>query len=247
MVMNRTGDPVEESKWKIDFVKFHATISIFFLLLGLSPLTRVFSLFAFFDPEAYFIPQYVPYTLSVMGGVSALMYLRGNKSKIYVAFMTMILRACIAISLFMIGYFFLTNVLMYMGNSALPEYCTFSKGILCQSSVLMSHSDKLSLSLINGFNKPIVIMHISCSKNRDQYEPCSSKRCQSYDSSKIGVELEPGASTGFSLRCNDDEGKPLRFRKGDHYTGKIIIKFHYSDESSNNPRKTVGSIWVKAA
>ncbi len=238
---------MQKSSFKIDFVKFHATIALFFLFLGLSPITRIFSIFDFFEPEIYFIPQYAPYLVSVLASVSALMYLRGNKSKIYVAFMTMILRACIALSVIMICYFLFTFMLVYLGGSAIPEYCTFQNGFSCQSSWLSSHKDKLELSLINGLNKPMVVTHVSCSTDRNQAEQCDSKRCRKYDSEKGGVELHTGAATGFILRCTDHRGEPLFFRKGDHYVGKLIVKFYYLGEDKTNIRKLVGSIGVKAS
>lgn len=227
---------------KTDRVKAFTFISLFFLLLGLSPVIRVISIFSFFDYDTYFIPRYIPYILSGISAFIAIYYLQGNKSKIYVAVMMNLNKTCIALSLFMVLYFFALQLLIYIGSSSIPEYCMFSNGMLCQSAWLSGSSDRMSLSLVNGFGKPMLITHVSCTKNRDQFEQCDQKRCQGYDVNKGGLVLQPGASAGFFLTCNDEKGKPLSFSKGELYDGKIVLWFYFTDEPPENKRKLVGSI-----
>ncbi len=238
---------MEIARPKMDYVRFHAIICMVFLLLGLSPISRMFSIFSFFEPELIFIPQYIPYALSLVAGIGGLFSLRGNKSKIFVAAMGNIFKACIIIDLFMMGYFFFNYLLVVAGAAALPEYCVFPGTMECQSAWLSSDNQKLHLSIVSGMGRSIIVTHISCTMNRDQLEQCGPGRCRGFDSSKGGIPVKPGETMGTVVTCNDDAGKPISFSMGDHYTGKVIIGYHYTDEPREFVRKITGSIGIKGA
>ena len=230
---------------RLEKVRFFTIISIAFLLLGLSPISKIFSVFLFFEPEFYFIPQYVPYMISIVAALLSMHYLGGNKSKIYVAGMLALLRTCIIISAFMIGFFLFNFAMVHLGRATIPEYCLFQGTFACQNFWLNGDTDRLSLSLMSGTNRPIIITHISCSQNREQYEPCDHGRCLSYVDGLAGVKLSPGEASGFIMGCNDDDGRPLDFANGELFTGKLVMKYHYADEPRGNVRKIVGSISVR--
>ena len=234
-----------EFNFKVDYVRSYAIISLFFLVLGLSPISRAFSIFSFFEPEFYFIPQYLPYVISALSALFGLYSLKENNSKIFVAAMSSIFKANAAVSIFMMGYFLVNQAIIVVGAATLPEYCVFPGNMACQSAWLSTDDDSLYLSLVSGNNKPIVVTHASCTMDRDQLEPCNSKKCRGFDLQKSGVLVQPGGVIAFTTTCNDEQGKPLTFNRGDHYTGKLILGFHYAGEPSSNIRKLVGSIGAK--
>jgi hypothetical protein len=248
------GISARKSRWRgdnmeiwdrLEKVRFFTIISVAFLLLGLSPISRFFSVFIFFEPDFYFIPQYVPYAISILSAILSTHFLAGNRSKIYVAAMTALSRTCIIVSVFMIGFFLLNSAMVHLGRATIPEYCLFQGTMECQNFWLDGHTNKLSLSLLSGVSRPIVITHISCSQNTEQYEPCDHGRCLSNEERVAGVKLRPGEASGFIIHCNDFEGRPITFANGEMFTGKIILRYHYADEPRANLRKLVGSISVR--
>ncbi len=232
--------------FKVDYTRVYAIISLFFLVLGLSPISRAFSPFSFFEPEFYFIPQYLPYIFSALSALLGLFSLKGNKSKIFVAAMSTVFKANIVLSIFMMGYFLVNYAIVLVGAATIPEYCVFQGNMNCQSAWLSPDDDMFYFSLVSGSNRPIIVSHASCTMNKGQLEPCDAKRCHSYDSGKGGVLVQPGGMVAFTSTCNDESGNPLSFRKGDHYTGKIILGYYYSDEPRSNIRTFAGSISAKA-
>ncbi|MFH1471189.1 MAG: hypothetical protein ABIF01_05555 [Candidatus Micrarchaeota archaeon] len=230
---------------KIDYIHALAFVSLVFLVLGLSPLSRSFSIFSFFEPEVYFIPQYMPYVVSIVSAYAGLRYLKESNSKVFIAAMGGVFKANIVISAFMVIYFVYAFLLVYFGQVSIPEYCVMSDTFGCQSVWLSSEDNFLYFSLVNSYN-PLVVTYVSCSHDKTKLEKCDASSCRGYDSNRGGVSVQSSSTVGFKVICEDENGNPVKFERGDYYAGKLVIGYNYASEPTSAVRKTIGSITARA-
>ena len=117
-----------------------------------------------------------------------------------------------------------------------PQHiCAMPSGMTCSRSYLSSSSDFLNITIVNGLQKAIIITNVSCTKDRNQFEPVPE------------IEAEVGEAGEFLISCNDDIGRPLTFESGDTYSGKINIGYYFQDENPGSKRKLSGYIYEKAS
>jgi hypothetical protein len=103
----------------------------------------------------------------------------------------------------------------------------------------ISHPDaNLSITIANGFDKPIVVTKISCSKSQNVFISCGESLpsgrqtvCDLKNHSASSVKIRAGDSNEFLLPCTDENGQAIRVGKGDAYTGKINIEYSFEGES----------------
>ena len=127
--------------------------------------------------------------------------------------------------------------LLYLGifNVSAPEVCTMPVGMACTEAHLLADGDKLEITLINGFQKPMVITQMSCSKKPSQLEDIQK------------TTMQVGQSKPFLITCNDINGKPINFEKDDTFSGNINLQYYFESEGPTAMRRVVGNIYAKAA
>ena len=127
--------------------------------------------------------------------------------------------------------------LLYIGifNVPAPEVCTMPLGMACTEAHLSAEVDRLEITLENSLPKAIVITQMSCTKKPNQIE----------DTQKTTMQV--GQSQSFLIACNDENGKPINFEKGDAFSGNINLQYYFDAEGPTLMRRVVGNIYAKAA
>ena len=206
--------------------------------------------------------KYIPILLIVLGVLLVFSYPLGAVNVdigFYIIFLGLILLALSALSDFFSGkrrealgtfygfaiLFVFVLVILYIPRTTLPSGpCSMPAGMICASSYLSSQTDRLNITLVNGLQKTIIIIGMSCTKDSNQFEPCEPVRCRGKD--KIGITVPLGSSANFYVSCNDESGNPMKFEQGDAFSGKINVEYYSEDGGLSNPRKLSGNIYVKA-
>jgi len=114
------------------------------------------------------------------------------------------------------------------------EFCQMPAGMNCMKAYLSSQTDKLDITLNNGWPKDIVVTNISCTKNESQYEAIDA------------ILIPLGEFHSFTLTCNDENGSQINFEQGEAYGGKINVQYYLNDEGPSMFRLANGQITVKA-
>lgn len=128
--------------------------------------------------------------------------------------------------------------LLYLGVfnvSPPPQVCTFPIGMQCASSHLSADTDKLEITVINGFQKPIIINQAGCAKTSSAMADVSQTR------------LTTAQRASFSLSCADEAGNQINFQTGDQYSGKINLQYYFEAEGPSATRRMSGNIYAKAS
>ena len=124
--------------------------------------------------------------------------------------------------------------------------CTMQVGMSCKKFSLASENGKLSLTLVNGLQKKIVVTGVSCTRMASQFEKCDIGRCLGYSENSGGVIIQMGESTELSPGCNNENGTPISFRKGDTFEGKLNVQYYFADEGSRSIRNMTGNVNIRA-
>ncbi|MFH1470523.1 MAG: hypothetical protein ABIF01_02135 [Candidatus Micrarchaeota archaeon] len=157
-----------------------------------------------------------------------------TKSKEYFHLVSVVPNMAITIVFLWFSYAIITSTLP--SNS--PEICFMPPGVSCPKFSLSASTSKLNFTIVHGFEKPIIITGISCTKKQGQYEEVRD------------VSIGPRQYVDFSVSCNDENGNPMSFSPGDIFKGKINFEYYFSGEEPDDarrPRTMSGDIYVKAS
>ncbi len=117
------------------------------------------------------------------------------------------------------------------------EVCAMPAGMSCIDFYLSSETNILDITIVNGFQKPIVITNAVCSQDLSDYT-------SNWDYGEI--ELPSLGLQYLDLQCSDETGIPLDFDVDEPFTGRINIEYYFEEEGEEARRRISGNIYVVA-
>jgi hypothetical protein len=128
-----------------------------------------------------------------------------------------------------------------------PDVCTMPAGMSCTTAYLYAAGDNMSVTLVNGLQKTIVVTGIAATRaDKTHVEACGSAGAIC-SGTATEVTMALGQSNKFGLYLYDESGVRMFFTPGDGFSGKINVQYYFKDEGPGAVRTLSGNVYAKAA
>ncbi|MFH0818280.1 MAG: hypothetical protein V1909_06645, partial [Candidatus Micrarchaeota archaeon] len=149
--------------------------------------------------------------------------------------------------IFLIALIILFSLMDFFRPHGYPEVCTMSAGMTCTKNYLFATNANMSVTLVNGLQKTIVVTGIAATKaNRTHVVTCGDAGAICSGAAN-NVTMALGQSNQFGLWLYDESGaRIMSFTPGEGFSGTINVEYYFKDEGPTKTRKLSGNVYARA-